>query len=259
MLALIAGTGDLPAQIVAARPDVLVCAMAGFAPAVPVTITFRIDNLGSFLSHLKGLGVTQVCFAGGVRRPEVDVAAIDAATRPLVPIIQAAIALGDDGALRAVLGIFEDFGFEIVAAHAVVPHLLPVAGVPTIRRPDAGMMAEAVLGERVLVKLGLRDLGQACVILGDHVVAQEDDAGTDAMIAGVSSKGGVLVKGPKPAQDRRADLPLIGIETARGIVAAGLDGIVIEAGGVMVLDFADVVATLDAHDKVLWVRPTTTR
>ncbi|WP_458790566.1 LpxI family protein [Yoonia sp. MH D7] len=259
MLALIAGTGALPAAIVAARPDALVCAMAGFLPEVPTKVTFRIEQLGSFISQLKGLGVTQVCFAGAVKRPVVDPYAIDAATKPLVPLIAGAIAQGDDGALRAVLGIFENDGFEIVAAHALVPQLLPAAGVPTRRRPDAKMMAEAVLGERVLVKLGARDLGQACVISGDQVVAQEDDAGTDALIAAVRVTGGVLVKGPKPDQDRRADLPVIGIATARGIVDAGLDGIVIEAGGVMVLDMTAVISELDAHDKVLWVRPTTER
>lgn len=259
MLALIAGTGDLPPAIVARRPDVLVCALDGFEPDVPVKITFRIEELGSFMAHLKGLGVREVCFAGLVRRPEIDPSAIDAATLPLVPVIRAAMAKGDDGALRAVLGLFEDHGFKIVAAHSLVPQLLPVAGVPTKRHPDARMMTDAVLGERVLITLGARDLGQACVIYDGDVLAQEDIAGTDAMIAEVRARGGVLVKGPKPDQDRRADLPVIGIETVRGIVAAGLDGIVIEAGGVMVIDLDAVVSALDLHDKILWVRPTTER
>lgn len=259
MLALIAGTGALPPTIVAQHPDVLVCAMAGFVPDVPAKITFRIEKLGGFLSHLKDLGVTQVCFAGAVKRPDIDPGAIDAATKPMVPVIVDAIAKGDDGALRAIIGLFEGQGFEVVAAHMLVPQLLPVAGVPSKRRPDAAMMAAAVLGERVLVQLGARDLGQACIIHDGKLLAQEEHEGTDAMIADVQAKGGVLVKGPKPDQTRRADLPVIGIETARGIVAAGLDGIVIAAGGVMVLDMAAVVAELDAHDKVLWVRPTTER
>jgi DUF1009 family protein len=36
---------------------------------------------------------------------------------------------------------------------------------------------------------------------------------------------------------------------------AGLAGIVIEAGGVMVLDLAAVIETLNAHGMFLWVRP----
>ena len=233
MLALIAGTGDLPAAILNARRDVYVCAMAGFAPDVPVDRTFRIEQLGTFLARLKGQGVSEVCFAGAVKRPVIDPAAIDAATMPLVPMIQKAIARGDDGALRAVIAIFETAGFVVRAAHDLVPHLLPVAGVPSKRRPDAA------------------------IIQADKLLASEGPDGTDAMIAAVRTDGGILFKGPKPDQDRRADLPVIGVGTAEAVIAAGLDGIVIEAGGVMVLDLDAVVAALDAADKVLWVRPRT--
>jgi len=257
MLALIAGTGALPSALIAGRSDVYVCAMAGFPPAVPVDITFRIEHLGSLLVHLKVQGVTEVCFAGAVRRPVIDPAEIDTATAPLVPVIADAIAAGDDGALRAIIGIFEAAGFVVRAAHELAPHLLPVAGVPTARKPNAAMMAEAVRGERVLIKLGAQDLGQACVIAQDALVAQEGPEGTDAMLASVTVRGGILFKGPKPDQDRRADLPVIGLQTAKAIVTAGLDGIVIAAGGVMVLDIAAVTDYLDAHDKVLWVRPGT--
>lgn len=256
MLALIAGTGGLPAAILA-NHRAYVCAMAGFDPDVPVDITFRIEHLGSVLAHLKGQGVSEVCFAGAVKRPAIDPRAIDAATKPLVPIIQAAIAAGDDGALRAIIGIFEEAGFVVRAAHELARELLPVAGVLTKRKPDADMMAEAVLGDRVLVRLGALDRGQACVISNGALLAEEGPDGTDAMIADVKAKGGILFKGPKPNQDRRADLPLIGVGTARGIVAAGLDGIVIEAGGVMVLDLPQVVEILNGAGKVLWVRPRT--
>lgn len=257
MLALIAGTGALPAAILQGRNGVYVCAMVGFVPEVPVDLTFRIEHLGSVLAHLKGQGISEVCFAGAVKRPRIDPAAIDTATLPLVPVVQAAIAAGDDGALRAIIGIFEDAGFQVRAAHELARELLPVAGVPTMRKPDADMMAEAVLGDRVLLKLGALDRGQACVISGDALLAEEGPEGTDAMIAGVKATGGVLFKGPKPNQDRRADLPVIGVGTARGVIAAGLDGIVIEAGGVMVLDLPEVVEILDGANKVLWVRPRT--
>ena len=61
------------------------------------------------------------------------------------------------------------------------------------------------------------------------VIAVEGAEGTDALVAGHRS-GGILFKAPKPGQDRRIDLPVIGTETARRAVAAGLDGLVIGAG-----------------------------
>ena len=66
--------------------------------------------------------------------------------------------------------------------------------------------------------------------------------------------GAILFKGPKPGQDRRADLPAIGPATALRAAAAGLDGIVIQSGGVMVVHLALTVAILDAMDMFLWVR-----
>jgi DUF1009 family protein len=64
--------------------------------------------------------------------------------------------------------------------------------------------------------------------------------GTDEMLAHVAdlrrkgrirSTGGVLVKAPKPGQDRRIDLPAIGPQTIAGAANAGLAGIAVVAGG----------------------------
>ena len=66
---------------------------------------------------------------------------------------------------------------------------------------------------------------------------------------------GVLFKGPKSGQDRRIDLPAIGPTTVAAAAEAGLAGIAVEAGGVMVLDRAKVVADADAAGLFVWVRP----
>ncbi len=66
--------------------------------------------------------------------------------------------------------------------------------------------------------------------------------------------GGLFYKAKKPTQDVRIDLPVIGVETVRGAAAAGLDGLVIQAGGVMVLDLEDVTAAVDEAGLFLWVR-----
>ena len=257
MLALIAGTGTLPRAILAAKPDIFVCALEGFIPEITVNVTFRLEHLGSFLADLTSRGVTQVCFAGAVRRPIVDPNQLDAATLPLLPLIIAAMSKGDDGALRAIMQVFEASGLQMIAAHCLVPQLLPVAGVLTSLGPTAVMKAEAVVGERVVAQLGNLDQGQACVVRGENLIVEEGSAGTDIMLASVSSGGGILYKAPKPNQDRRADLPVIGMATAQAVIAVGLDGIVVTAGGVMVLDHDAVVSALDGAGKVLWIRPET--
>ena len=258
MLALIAGTGDLPRAVLAALPDrPLICALDGFTPSVTPDVTFRLERLGGFLTTLKARGVTRICMVGGVRRPALALRHFDLATLRLVPTILRGIRQGDDGALRAFIAVLEGHGFRIVGAHEVAPDLLPPAGVLTRAHPAGVHAQDAQIGEGQVALMGQADLGQACVLRDGQTLATEDDAGTDAMLSGLRDRaaGGILFKAPKPQQDRRADLPVIGLKTARGAAAAGLAGIVIEAGGVMVLDRAAVIDALDAQGMFLWVRP----
>jgi len=45
----------------------------------------------------------------------------------------------------------------------------------------------------------------------------------------------VLAKRPTPGQERRVDLPVVGVSTIRGAAKAGLAGIVVPAGGALIL------------------------
>jgi len=266
-VALIAGRGRLPELVDAAlrisgNPP-LIAALADNAPeTLRPTLVFRLETLGSFLAELHRAGVGTLCMAGAIGRPQVDAARIDAATRPMVPRLMQALALGDDGALRIVMALFEEAGFALRAAHEICPELLMPEAVLTQAAPRSGDEALADLGRATLAEMGARDQGQACVIRQGRVVAREDARGTDAMLADLAApsgqrmtgQGGILYKGPKPGQDTRADLPTIGLETARGAVRAGLSGIVLQAGQVFTLERAELLAQLDAAGLFLWGR-----
>jgi UDP-2,3-diacylglucosamine hydrolase len=292
MLALIAGRGQLPGHILAAHgAPVLVTAVEGFAPDhLTPDITFRVERLGTFIADLKARGVTDICMAGAIGRPALDRAMIDAATMPLVPRMMQALGQGDDGALRVVIALFEEAGFTIRAAHEICPDLLISAGVPTRAQPAPQHEGAARLGLATIAEMGRSDTGQACVIRRGDVLAREGADGTDAMLARLNggtastdpdpltwgftaltdaattaldwlggrdaaqSSGAILVKAPKPQQDRRVDLPTIGPGTAMRAADAGLDGIVIAAGGVIVLDQEAVLRILDERGLFLWVR-----
>jgi len=51
-----------------------------------------------------------------------------------------------------------------------------------------------------------------------------------------TNRRGVLAKALKPVQDRKTDLPVIGIQTVRNVAAVGLGGIAVEAGGALIVD-----------------------
>lgn len=100
-------------------------------------------------------------------------------------------------------------------------------------------------------------IGWPIDLAGDLVAASADwlSGGDGAANDPRPAAGGILFKAPKPGQERRVDLPVIGPATVAGAARAGLAGIVIEAGGVMVLDLPEVIAACDAAGLFLWVRP----
>ena len=107
--------------------------------------------------------------------------------------------------------------------------------------------ADIAFGLDYLRATGPFDVGQAVVVAGKHVLAVEAAEGTDQMLARVAELrasgrvraavgSGVLVKAPKPGQDRRFDLPSIGPQTVEGVVRAGLAGIAVVAGATIVAE-----------------------
>jgi DUF1009 family protein len=271
MLALVAGTGRLPevliSHLLAEQRDVVLCKLEGFdiADAGDLSVlSFRLETLGTLIDTLKKKGAREVCFAGAVRRPRIDPSLIDAATRPLMEQVLGALRAGDDGALRVIVSLFENAGLRVRAASDVLPALLLPEGVPTRVRPSDLDGADAARGEAIVAALGRADIGQGCVVAEGQALAIEALPGTDWMLQSLQlpdgerlatlPTGGLLYKAPKPGQDRRIDLPTIGPETLRNAAAAGLSGVVIEAGGVIVLDPEKVVTIADGLGLFLWVR-----
>jgi len=124
------------------------------------------------------------------------------------------------------------------------------------REPSARDRADIARGVALLSAAGPFDVGQAVVVADNYVLAIEAAEGTDRMLARVAelrSEGrvrsavgtGVLVKMPKPAQDRRFDLPAIGPATVAGAARAGLAGIAVTADATIVAEPAEVGAAAD--------------
>src|SRR6202007_2353949 len=99
--------------------------------------------------------------------------------------------------------------------------------------PDAQANADIARGFEIIRMLGTLDIGQAAVVQQGLVLGVEAIEGTDALLARAGGlkregPGGVLVKAAKPGQERRADLPTIGLRTVANAAAAGLRGIAVE-------------------------------
>ncbi|MEE4189742.1 MAG: UDP-2,3-diacylglucosamine diphosphatase LpxI [Roseobacter sp.] len=261
MLALVSGRGGLPARVAAEQAvPPLVCALAGFEPdGLKPDVTFRLEHLGSLLATLKERGVTEVCLCGAIQRPPFDPKALDVATLPMVPVMMQAMGAGDDGALRAVMALFEQHGFVVRAAHELAPDILVSEGVLSGGVPDAETLNDIARADAILAALSPLDVGQGCVVGGGQVWGIETTGGTDHMLRSlpeaVRAARAVLVKVPKSGQDMRADVPTVGPDTIEALVAAGLHGLVVEAGRVILMEPDRTLARAKADGLLFWARP----
>jgi DUF1009 family protein len=255
MLAVIAGSGSLPPEIVAARHDSLFVRIEGIEahnPGAP-EISARFERLGQLFDDLRSHGVTEVCLAGAMVRPALDPMGFDAKMQALAPRLMAAMQGGDDALLRLVIAVFEEEGFAVRGAHSVVPHLTAQPGLLAGPDPSERAMEDAHRARKILDALGPLDVGQGAVVAAGLCLGIETIQGTDFLLRMVAETPkplrrakGVLVKRPKHGQDLRVDMPAIGPETIRAAAEAGLEGVVIAKGAVLILGREDCLAAADA-------------
>lgn len=264
-VALIAGAGALPADLVAAADvPILVCAPEGIDPeGLAVDHRFRFERLAPFMRWLFDNGWKRVVFAGAIHRVKFDPLAFDFETASLVPRMFAAMKSGDDATLRAVIALCEDYGLTVDGVGDLAPGLLAGEGVLGRRKPGRDERRDAERARVILDALAPVDVAQGCVVVSQMCLAVEGLYGTDAMLDHVAQnrdarqphKGGVLVKRAKRGQDLRVDLPTVGPQTITAMQAARLTGLSLQAGHVIVLDRARTLAAADAAGIAVWAEP----
>ena len=100
------------------------------------------------------------------------------------------------------------------------------------------------------------------VVSDGLVLAVEAQEGTNEMLGRVAglreevrgtpqARRGVLAKMPKPIQERRIDLPTVGVETIERASAAGLAGLALQEGAALIVNRDAVVAALRQHKMFL--------
>lgn len=249
-LAILACGGALPVRLADAHPDALVITLRGIASELSDrSEPHELEKIGAVFAAMKAAGVDRMVFAGSLARPAIDPARFDGMMMRIAPRLMAAIPQGDDALLRTVIGIFEEQGFAVLGAHELLPELVADPGFAHGPAPDDGALRDVARAAKILVTMGPLDLGQGCVVGGGQCLGIETVQGTDALLRFVAQTDpalrrggkGVFVKAPKPGQDLRIDMPVIGPGTIDGVAAAGLAGVVIAAGQVMILDRAEVL------------------
>ena len=263
-LAMLCGGGSLPLavadRVAAGGRPVVLFPLRGAAEGIAVERFphhwVHIGQIGKFLRLARAAGCRDVVFIGSLVRPSLWQVHPDLKGLRLLRRVLAAYRGGDNHLLSGMGKVLEDEGLHLVGAHEVAPEILVPEGRLGRVQVSERDRADIDLGLDYLRTAGRFDIGQAVVVAGRHVLAVEAAEGTDAMLARVAEmrasgrvrapRGtGVMVKAPKPAQDRRFDLPSIGPRTVEGASRAGLAGIAVVAGSTIVAELEQLVAAAD--------------
>jgi UDP-2,3-diacylglucosamine hydrolase len=263
-LAIIAGAGELPLHVGSkarqAGLDVFFALVSGSARETEYagfdSTTYGLGQLGRFLKDIKARGIVDVVIIGAVVRPALSDLVPDLGLVRHYFAIRNAFRGGDDHLLGGLVRLLEGQGLAVRGPWEFAPDLVAAEGVLTKARPGRQAIAEIRKGCGLLEALSPFDMGQAVVVADSRIIAVEGIEGTDRMLARVAAlraagrlkrnAGGVLVKLPKRGQDLRVDMPTIGTGTVERAAAAGLSGIAIAAGAVLLADPAATRARADA-------------
>lgn len=269
-LGLIAGGGALPLAIAhrceAEGRDLFVIRLSGFADphlARYPGADLGMAELGKALAALKSSGCEAVCFAGTVSRPDFKSLKPDFKGATLLPGIVAAATKGDDALLRKILSIFEGEGYAIEGADDILGGETLTIGALGAVHPTPEQLSDLRKALHVAEKAGELDIGQGAVVCDGLVLAVEAQEGTDAMLARVAglpadlrgspeARKGALGKAPKPIQDLRVDMPVIGTHTLEMAAAAGLAGVGGVSGKLILIDRPAIIVTADRLGLYVW-------
>ncbi|MBL4749815.1 MAG: UDP-2,3-diacylglucosamine diphosphatase LpxI [Amylibacter sp.] len=264
-LAILAGKGRLPEMLAtsaanAGRKVVLVC-FNGFRPdwmTDEQLIEARFEKPGKMFKALQAADCRDVVFAGYIIRPRVNPLKFDLKLISVAAKLLPTLKKGDTATLNAVREIFEAEGLKILGAHEILHDLLMPSGTLTKAGPSQDDFADMKRAYSIATQMGIADVGQGAVVAQGLCLGIESIQGTDAMLNFVATTSadyrpdekagqGVLLKAPKLGQDWRIDLPAIGPDTLENTAKAGLSGIAVQAGGVLVLGLKE---TVDAANRL---------
>ncbi|MCQ2754355.1 MAG: UDP-2,3-diacylglucosamine diphosphatase LpxI [bacterium] len=196
--------------------------------------------------------IKQLTFIGKVsktillKRPRFDKRAIE--------LMKKAVRLNDDKVMLIIIEEFEKAGVTILDQTLFIKNLMIPSGVLGKIQPTQTQIDDVNYGYWLAKESGKLDVGQSVVVKDKMVMAVEAIEGTDKCIrrgGKLARKNARVVKVAKPSQDKRFDIPAIGLKTLKNMRKAKADLIAVEAGETIIVDKDEVIKYADKHNIVV--------
>ena len=206
----------------------------------------KIENI------LKTEEIKQLTFLGKVsksiliKRPKFDQRAVE--------LLKQAARLNDDKVMLMIIEQLENIGVTIIDQTTFIKNLMIPSGVLGKVQPTKEQVEDVNYGYWLAKETGKLDIGQSVVIKDRMIMAVEAIEGTDCCIkrgCKLAKKGACIIKVAKPNQDKRFDIPAIGLKTLKTMKRYKAGLIAVEAGETIIVDQEAVVKFADRNNIVI--------
>lgn len=201
---------------------------------------------------LKSEGIKQLTFLGKVHKKVL--LKLNKFDKRAIELLKQAVRLNDDQVMLMVVEQLEQLGIEVLDQTIFIKNLMIPAGVLGENKPTETQLDDVNYGFWLAKEMGGLDVGQSVVIKDKMIMAVEALEGTDACIkrgAKLARKNAVIVKVAKPKQDKRFDIPVIGLKTLKNMHKHHAALIALEANETIIVDQELVVDYADKHNIVI--------
>lgn len=259
-LGLIAGDGELPVELAKSAKN------SGFEI---IAVSLSPDNrdklknccakvyscgpgeLQKIVDSLHKEEISQLSFIGKVhkgmlfRNPKLDSRALK--------LIMKKKKLNDDDIMLAVIEELSKENIEVIDQTIFLKSFFATKGVYGTYLPDEKQQSDIEYGFSVAKELGRLDIGQSVIVQNKMILALEAIEGTDNAIqrgAALGDGKAVVVKVSKPKQDKRFDIPTVGLNTLKIMKKFGAEVLAVEAGETFIVEKNEMIKFADKHKMV---------
>ena len=196
--------------------------------------------------------VKQLTFLGKVsksillKRPKFDAKALD--------FLKKAVRLNDDKVMLMIIEELAQIGVTVLDQTIFIKNLMIPSGILGKTQPTKEQIEDVNYGYWLAKETGKLDIGQSVVIKDKMIMAVEAIEGTDKCIrrgCKLAKKNACIIKVAKPNQDKRFDIPAIGLRTLKTMRRYDAKLIAVEANETIIADQEKTIQYADKHGIVI--------
>jgi len=215
--------------------------------------SFSPGQVDSIKKVLVNEGIKQLTFLGKVsktmllKRPKLEPRAIE--------LLKEAPKLNDDAIMLKIVEEMESIGITILDQTIFIKSLMVQKGTFTKTKPTEDQLIDIEYGYKTAKQMGQLDVGQSVVMKDKMILAVEAIEGTDKCIKRgaklARKKGCTVVKVAKPNQDKRFDIPTVGLKTLKTMKKYGANVLALESNETIMVNQSEMIKFADRYNIVI--------